>query len=374
MFNRLLSVCLVVLLMFFFACKTTDSDPTESNTNSDIPADPTNVSVPTTTMDNIATSTSFEKTPGNSSRIKVNFGLVNSDDGSAINLYADYSGGNYNFYLEEDGQVKGVKLTKAGSGSELLADIVFTVDNSGSMSSEADSIAAKIVDFANALIASGLNAQFGCVGYSGRVYGAINLTDENSLNDYLTNRLYYGFPISGTSRTVGFAGPDSLQLDTTASNYAYGVYGENGVVGTFFADTMFSWRSGAQRVFINFTDEPTQPSGYFEWSTENLCNKISGKATVHTVWSGGDTTYFNEIPLSREKPWNMSVCTNGTIKLTDSYASDLDLTNLLVTGALENSYLVEFLTASSNDSHTVVITVKDNQADGQLIYDNLVYP
>jgi von Willebrand factor type A domain-containing protein len=372
MFKHLLSFLLVLGLMSFWACETT-SDPKDEN--SDIPADPTTVTVPPVTEQTIATSSSFSKTGGNASRIRLNFGVVNSTNGNPVDLYADYSGGNHNFYLQEDSKVKGVKLTKASAGTELLADIVFTVDNSGSMGGEADSVAAKIVDFANALIASGLNAQFGCVGYSGRVYGAINLTDETSLNDYLTNRLYFGSPVSGTSRTVGFAGSesDSTRLDSTAANYAYGVWGENGVVGVLFADTMFTWRSGAQRVFINFTDEPTQPGGYFEWGTENFCTKMAGVATVHTVWSGGDTTGFFESPLSREKPWAMSECTNGTIKLINYNASDLDLTDLLVTGALENSYLIEYLTSAPSDTHTVVVTVKTNDAEGEITFDNITY-
>ena len=366
MFKQLLSFLLVLGLMSFWACETT-SDPKDEN--SDIPADPTNVSVPPVTEQTIATTSAFSKTGGNESRIRLNFGVVNSTNGNPVDLYADYSGGNYNFYLQEDDKVKGVKLTKATAGTELLADIVFTVDNSGSMGQEADSIAAKIVDFANLLESSGLNVQFGCVGYGysyGRVYGAINLTDAASLEDYLNRS-------TSVYRTYGFAGTDSLRLDTTAATYASVVYGENGVVGVLFADTMFTWRSGAQRVYINFTDEPTQPNGYVQWSTEYMCNKIKGTATVHTVWSGGDTTNFYVNPLYSEKPWDMSLCTNGTIKLTDYYASDLDLTDLLLTGALENSYLVEYLTAAPNDTHTVVVTVKTNEAEGQITFDKIMY-
>ena len=132
MFKHLLSFLLVLGLMSFWACETT-SDPKDD----DIPADPTNVTVPPTEHNNVVPNAEF--TPASGNRISVNLtGLVNPSTGVPIDLYADYSGGNYNFYLEEDGVLKGVKLTKVSSNNTLKADIVFTVDVSGSMSQEAD--------------------------------------------------------------------------------------------------------------------------------------------------------------------------------------------------------------------------------------------
>ncbi len=360
----------ILLIIVLGSCSST-SEP-ESN-NSDIPSDPENISVPDLVKNNIVPAATFQKTSGNESRIKVNLlGLVDPTTLEPIDLFADYNEGLHNFYLEEDGVVQGVKLTKVSTSTQLKADIVFTVDNSGSMSEEADSIAARIVDFANFLSQEGLDAQFGCVGYDGWVNGGMNLSDHTALQTFLNDRYWsiYG----GTYRTYGFFGPDSADLETIANDHFADVWGENGVVGVFYADSVFNWRPGAQRVFINFTDEPTQPGGYYEWSTNAMCEEMLGVATVHTVFSE-DTTWYTGSweDLIQERPWEMSECTGGTVKFVSSDASNLNLLDLPVTGALSNSYLVEFMSASASGTHTVVITVSTSTADGQIQYVDISY-
>ncbi|MBK7499995.1 MAG: hypothetical protein IPI19_13105 [Ignavibacteriales bacterium] len=73
---------------------------------------------------------------------------------------------------------------------------------------------------------------------------------------------------------------------------------------------------------------------------------LSGKATVHTVFSG-DTTYYNSTYWDQydEEPAAFSRCTGGTIKYIPEDATGLSLKDLPVAGALANSYLVEFVTA-----------------------------
>ena len=227
---------------------------------------------------------------------------------------------NSNIFVEEDGIVQGLKVTKVSTGNVLTADIVFLVDNSGSMGQEADSVAASIVAFASFLQASGLNVKFAVVGYSyGYVNGGINFTSSAAISTYL-NRSY------GTYRTEGYSGPDSAALETRA--YSFGTAtAENGIVAALFADSVYAWRTGAQRVFINFTDEPTQSNG-LTFTNAVGCGLLSGKATVHTVFSE-DTTYYywNEY---NERPWDISTCTGGTIKFINSNAEGLNLKDLPV--------------------------------------------
>jgi hypothetical protein len=366
MLQRIFSILSSGLLLFMMACNNT-TEP--SVNNSDIPPDPANINVPVPQINNLVPSATFTRATGNQSRIQINLlGLVNPVTEQPISLLADYTGGIHNFYLQEDGVVKGVKLTKVSSSSVLKADVVFTVDNSGSMSEEADSIAARIVTFANYLSSTGLDVRFGCVGYDGQVNGALNITTHQALSNYLNRGSYY----TGTWRTYEFSGPDSAKLSETAWNYASEIWGENGVVGIFFADTMFNWRAGAQHVFVNFTDEPTQPGGYAYWSTSNLCDRMIGKGTVHTVFSE-DTTYYYWQDLTDERPWRMSQCTGGTVKFISNDASDLNLLDLPVTGALSNSYLVEYLTSGASTIHNVMITVMDVGADGQIEYQGISY-
>jgi hypothetical protein len=362
MFKHLLSFLLVLGLMSFWACQKTASSPKD-----EIPDDPQNITVPPTEHNNIVPSADF--TPATGNKIVVNLtGLVNPTTGQPITLYADYTGGNYNFYLEEDGVVKGVKLTKVSTGNTLKADIVFTVDISGSMGEEADSVANGIIAFANFLAAAGLDVQFGSVGYYGYIAGALNLTSAANLEDYLNRPFYYG-----TSRPTGFAGPDSAALEMAASTYTSGHYdySEDGVVGILFADSLFNWRSGAQKIFVNFTDEGTQPDNIYKWSTAYICDNFPGYATIHTVFS--DDTSQTWTTGSWEKPWAMSECTGGTAFFMNSNADSLDLTTLPLTIALTNSYKAEFLSANPTGTHDVVITIKVTGADGRIEYLNLLY-
>jgi hypothetical protein len=361
--KKFLIILFSILIAVIIGCS--EDSPVDSNDNSDIPPDPTNVTVPPTTINNISPAANFSKSPTTSNRILINLtGMLNPATNQPIQLTAQS-----NFFVTEDGVVKGMKVTGVGTGNVLKADIVFSVDNSGSMNQEADSIAASIIKFAQTLQASGLDVLFGIVGYNGEVSGAINFTTAPLIEAYL-NRTF-----SGTSRTRQFGGLDSAALETKASNFAPGIGGENGIVGILFADSNFTWRSDAQRVFINFTDEPTQPSNQFIWGTENLCNLVGGSATIHTVWSGSaDTANASSwSTLQRERPWDMSTCSGGTVVVIPSSGEGLDLSELPVTGALANSYLVEFVTSNPNVPHTVEITVKESNADGKRTYNNLTY-
>ncbi len=371
-FSRALAQLLKVFLLMLMIGGCGKKSATEPDPNTDIPTDPENVTVPTPTVNNLKPAATFAKTAGNETRIRLN--LLGMLDPTNNNLPIVFTA-NQNLYISEDGVVQGTLVKPAGNAAVLLADVTFIVDNSGSMSEEADSVASSIAQFATRLAASGLDVRVGCVGYDdlGDVSGAINMTTASQLNAYL-NRRVAGLLLRGTSRTKGFAGTDSLQFLNTARTYASTVAGENGVVAVRFAQQFFSWRAGAQRVYINFTDEPTQSNRDAAWATNLLCQQLSGVATIHTIWSGGDTTLFRETELVNEKPWRMSYCTGGTIKVIPASAQNLNLADLPVTNTLANSYLVEFITANPGTTHTVSITVKTGaRADGRTVYQNVTY-
>ncbi len=348
----LLVIMLILTSLIYFSCDTAEN-PEDLNT--DIPTDPTSVTVPTPTINNILPSATFT-TLG--TRVKLNLlGLIDPTTNLPLALSYDATNPqNSNIFVEEDGVVQGLKVTKVSTGNVLTADIVFCVDNSGSMSEEADSVAASIVEFASFLQASGLDVKFAVVGYSyGYVNGGINFTSSTAINSYL-NRYSY----TGTYRTEGFSGPDSAAIEARA--YSFGTAtAENGIVAAIFADSVYGWRSGAQRVFINFTDEPTQSDG-ITWTNAFGCGLLSGKATVHTVFSEDSTYYYWD--NQNERPWDISTCTGGTIKFISGNAIGLTLKDLPVAGALANSYLVEYVTAKTGIAHVVKITIYTSTADG----------
>jgi von Willebrand factor type A domain len=324
-------IMLVFTSLVYFSCDTAEN-PEDQNT--DIPADPTGVTVPTPTKNNVLPSASFTTT---GSRVKLNLlGLIDPTTNQPLTLtYNAGSPQSSNIFVQEDGIVQGLKVTKVGTGNILTADVVFLVDNSGSMGQEADSVAASIIEFANFLQASGLNVKFAIVGYDSYPNGGINFTNAQTLSTYLNRQV-------GTSRTDYFTGADSAALTLRAYNFGY-AGGENGVIAAIFADSVYAWRSGAQRVFINFTDEPTQNQDGITWSNAQGCSLLSGKATVHTVFSG-DTTYYNSTywTIYDEEPAALSRCLGGTIKYIPEDATGLSLKDLPVAGALANSYDLHF--------------------------------
>ena len=351
----LLIFTLLFTSLIYFSCDTTEN-PQDQNT--DIPGDPTGVTVPTPTKNNVLPSASFT-TAG--SRVKLNLlGLIDPTTNQPLTLSYDASNPqNSSIFVEEDGVVQGLKLSKVGTGNVLTADVVFLVDNSGSMGQEADSVAKSIIDFATFLQASGLDVKFAIVGFSvsGTINGGINFTNAQTLSTYLDRS-------TGTSRTVYFSGSDSAALTDRAYNFGY-AGDENGVMAALFADSVYGWRSGAQRVMVLFTDEPTQNLDGLTWTNAQGCSLLSGKATVHTVFSG-DTTYYNYNywDANREEPAAISRCTGGTIKYVPEDATGLSLKDLPVAGALANSYLDEYVSAKTGVAHVVKITVYTSTADG----------
>ena len=270
-----------------------------------------------------------------------------------------------NIWLSIDGKPKGISVYNTADdndeGHTLSADFVFLVDNSGSMSEEADAIARDIISWAETLTRSSLDVRFGCVGYgyTNGVYGAVNMTDVETLATYLNRN-------SGIYRTIGFYGDDSESLSAASSAYSGG--GECVGVALRYADDNLAFRPGANRIYVNFTDEPNQP-GYTDlYSTESFSSQegwSTNKGTVHTVYSA-DTLYFSETLNYREKPWRISQYTGGTIITAPSNFSGVTLESLPVTGAMTNSYVIRFTNISEfmdGNSHLVKITVLS--ADGK---------
>ena len=173
-----------------------------------------------------------------------------------------------NVWVSIDGKPKGITVYNSNENEEqqvVLNDVVFLVDNSGSMGEEADAIARDIISWAKTLSAT-VNVQFGCVGYDGYITGAIDITDVNSLSSYLNHA-------SGIYRTEGFSGPNKDYLNSQSYYYDLESQEECGVAALRFADENFNFRSGSNRIYINFTDEENQPQGLSKWSVNYVNNQ-----------------------------------------------------------------------------------------------------
>ncbi len=262
--------------------------------------------------------------------------------------------GNQNVWIDVDGQPKGVLVINNGDDASKVrpVDLVFLVDNSGSMSDEANAIAGDIVSWAESLENSGLDIRFGCVGYDGRITGGINMTSYQELSSFLNYS-------SGTSRTMHWGGSDANALSSATSSYNLSYCEENGVAALRFADEHFSFRSNANRIYVNFTDEynEVQRSRFTVESLKTDWNTNQG--TVHTVYSAPKSDKNNS--GVSEQPWLMSDYTGGTIIFADSRFTNVTLESLPVTGAMRNSYLLRITNIDKyiNDGqdHLVRVTI-----------------
>lgn len=299
-------------------------------------------------------------------------GVQNRETLEWMKLYG--TGSEYqNVWVEVDEKPKGISVYNNSDSEEnksVKADLVFLVDNSGSMSEEANTIARDIISWSEKLANSGIDIRFGCVGYDGEINGALDITSANELSEYL-NRY------SGTSRTTGFAGDNADVLSSaTGAYFCSRNQDECGGAALRFADEQFSFRNGSNRIYVNFTDEPNYPNYNDRFSVESFKDQESwntAQGTVHTVYSNTNITY-SEKTLYKEYPWKLSEYTGGTIIYTSPSFSGVSLESLPVTGAMENSYIIKFTNVDEfmdGQSHIVKITIqsKDNKVKAEREFD-----
>ena len=288
-------------------------------------------------------------------------GIINPETGEFLKLIG--SGSAQNVYVEVDGKKKGIEVTNLseGSGATVKADLVFLVDNSGSMDQEADTIANGIDAWSKLLAASGLDIRFGVVGYDGSITGALDICTAAELSAFLNDE-YYNW---GTYRTYHFGGPNAEELSQQAQNNYYHGYYECGLLAFHFANDLFNFRNGANRIYVNFTDESNQYEGVDTLRTSWLqTNWEAQMGTIHSVFSDGEDAgdhpeyYTNE--GYEDAPWLMADYTGGTKLFANYDFSGIKLSDLPVTGAMQNSYIIRFTNVAEfmdGNPHVVHITI-----------------
>lgn len=279
-----------------------------------------------------------------------------------------------NIWLEVDGKPKGIDVYNTSEDEEdenvgtVYTDFVFLVDNSGSMGEEADAIANDIVAWAQ-ILNQNLDVQFGIVGYDGCIHGAVDVASYEVLSSYLNNR-----GNTGTSRTYGYAGDNALALEAVAPSYGSACQSESGVAALRFADENFTFRPGANIVYVNFTDEANYTFGGTDYSVTYVEQHWApSQGTIHSVISDPNLRPVSESEYY-EDPTRMSTATGGTILITDSSFSGVSLSDLPVTGAMQNSYVIRFTNVDElfdGQLHEIRITIVS--ADGSVKAEKVFY-
>lgn len=296
---------------------------------------------------------------------------IQTPDNNWLKLYGT-GDSRQNIWMDIDGTPKGIAISNVepDEADKPLIDLIFLVDNSGSMSEEADAVAREIIEWSK-LLAQKVDIRFGCVGYSvnGRVNGALNVTNVNALSSYLNRS-------TGTGRTVGFSGSDASKLKNAAGSYIS--TDECGVLALRFADEHFSFRSGANRIYVNFTDEPNFPNKQSRWSVEYVKNQQNwnvSQGTIHTVYSGS-TNYQWKINV-QEDPRMLSQYTGGTTIIAPSSFAGVTLESLPVTGAVTNSFVLRFNVTEGLliGTHRVQMTIlsTDGKVKANRVFENVVF-
>lgn len=331
---------------------------------SDIPSD--DLATPNPEIENANTTIPNIQISADGRIITIDMTGVQDPNGGWMELYG--TGSPYqNIWVTVDEKPKGILVINNDENSTetRTVDLVFLVDNSGSMSEESDLLAEEIVEWATSLSQQNLDICFGCVGYESGINGALNLTGLTEISAYLNRS-------TGTSRTKGYSGDDASSLQYAARSYQDGD-DECGAEALHFADENFSFRSGANRIYVNFTDEPNQPGSKSENSVEyfkDQSNWNTSQGTVHTVYSGSHN-YTNEAP------WLLSEYTGGTTLYANSDFTGVSLEDLPVTGALTNSYIIKFLDTSDleDGTHTIVVTImsQDGSVQAEKTFENVTF-
>lgn len=301
---------------------------------------------------------------------------------------------NQNVWVEINGKQKGIKVINGeevavrsrskAPVSKAKADIVFLVDNSGSMSEEANKVADEIIRWSEKLSQT-MDVAFGCVGINHYfINGALNITDVNTLSAYLNMS-------NGTGRTQHYGESmstpptDWKTLKEKAQSYNT-AGGECGGIMLHYADDNFTFREGSNRFYVYFTDEPNQPGNNAPWSVLTVnrdsehYNWSASKGVIYTVYSGkdysGDPHQWTNW-LVKEDPTLFSKNTGGEILETDG-SFNISLDDLPVTGAITQSFIIQFnitpdLILGNTYTVTIVIYSKDGTVKSQYTYKNIKF-
>ena len=311
--SKIVAVMLCMTAMAMTSCKSDDEPEVPVNTSGipsdDLASENPSIGSATTSIPNMQYTVEPD---GDDALIRLDMtGIQQAGSYDWMRLVGTAQDGQ-NVWLSVDGKPKGISVYNNADDNAnaqvLSADLVFLVDNSGSMSQEANAIARDIKEWAVKLAASSLDIKFACVGYSeyGTINGAINFTDVESLSAFLDR-------YTGTSRTTGFVGEDA-EILKNAADAMQRVYDECGGMALRYADANLTFRPGSNRIYVNFTDEPNQPNSNEDYSVEffaDQANWSTNPGTVHTVYSASPA--FTERPLYRRYTWRIYEYTAGTI-------------------------------------------------------------
>ena len=169
----------------------------------------------------------------------------------------------FTIYENGDLQTRNIVITPPGeSGGARLADIVFIMDNSGSMGDEQAQVRNNVINFVTQLNSSGVDYALGLCRYGQSESGGDPLIQDNGILS--TDSEYFKNTVWSRNTTNGGTEPGYAAIKSSVNGFAF--------------------RPGAQKVFIIITDEtPSQGSVKLE-DAMNACldNSVTLFALTHS--------------------------------------------------------------------------------------------
>ncbi|MEJ5351504.1 MAG: T9SS type A sorting domain-containing protein [Melioribacteraceae bacterium] len=250
-----------------------------------------------------------------------------------------------NFKVFEDGtlQSENFNVIQPGqSGNARLADIVFIMDNSGSMGDEQSAVSNNVFNFVNNLASSGVDYALGLCRYGALANSGNPIIENNGMltsdADYFKNNLWK------LNKTDGGKEPGYYAIKQTASS--------------------FNFRPGSQKIFIIITDEDPDQGGATIDEAISVC--LENKITLFVLTNSNLYTKFTPI----------TNVTNGEIL---DIRSDFNQILNYISTVISNNYLVQYKSSdpiAKNKNREIVITVnyKSNESSDTIYYNPASMP
>lgn len=285
-----------------------------------------------------------------------------SDDGMVI---ANLVEADFFDVIDDNGEARPIEITPRGAvtSTNKMADIVFIIDTTGSMSGYLTTMTAKAQAFGDTLAASDINYRIGYITFGDDIRKGSN------------QRLAPTSDIAAFKSAVGaltaFGGADGQENQIDAIDYARAGTREttSNPAGSFQNDMGFLYRDAAARIFILITDidyhYPGESSsdvlGYYPGGVSNTVSQEITKLN-----RSGIICYVVAPNSYSDQYTNLAVDTGGSLfDSTVDFAGILDTIGTAIT--TRGDYMITFMTNdfSPNKLHNLRIAVHTSLGDAE---------
>ncbi|MFA6169724.1 MAG: vWA domain-containing protein [Candidatus Margulisiibacteriota bacterium] len=257
-------------------------------------------------------------------------------------------------------------------------DLVFILDNTGSMSGSINGAKDSIVAFSASLEAAGVDAKFGLVTYGD---SALHPTPAGYISSESFSDATYVRPILDLTTATLLKGT----LETVVADGG-GDAPENPLDAVMYAYNNFTWRAGAQKVFVVITDITGHQNVAADTSSDNKCTTsgeavvatLAGKAVIYAVspdYSSSRDPYLDVRRLADGLGEGRTVALSNTGGKWIDFDTSYNLTALGISSAVSGGYKFTFeytFEAGTWWLHIMVDTNGDGTMDSELLIKLIV--